>query len=475
MKIRSVVLAGFVFILATCATGSGTPPGWISESSGRSERGERIIVFGSGVNASEAERALSRDLESQVSRVLVDGAVQRGLVIDDQLALTIEAIAATRSADLQGDRFIRSDGSDREQLYLLVLYTTEMIEADLDQIENAAIDTSPTEPQQGTNEVLWTELVLAVTDPPPTTYEDRFQRLTEARRIADSIDLSIISSVSSTSLSNARSPRISANLRFATPTGSEYMPFRTDMRFVETAPIYDGERQETTEELEIVEGVVSSITAAPPDLSGSWQYRVEPIWLESAIDRWTTMIADEPERRRTALAGLISGIEKRLRARVTVQVTSSAINIPTAVIILDRDIAGNPIDGDIAARNAVRRFDDLGFRARFVQLEPEARRQLSDRRAIDVETLYDILPFDVLSMVDRAVIGWADILTFDEGESFSVAVGVEVDVFDLRRDQVLTSLSLEERTAGGDAQSAIRAAFSSAGRRAADLLAPRLP
>lgn len=473
MKIRLAVTFGVLLLLGSCVSRQGSvPPAWINESSGRADRGERIIAYGSGVNTAEAETVVYRDLESQVTRVLIEGTRARGIVIDERLAAAIEHVAAIRAGELQGDRFSRSGSDDQEEFFLLVLYTTEMIESDLDLIE--ATSMSPLEPERGANELLWTDLVVAVTDLPPESFERRLDRLNEARAITDSIDISMISSISSMPLGEVRSPRLSVGVTFSSPSvDTRYV--RTEMRFVEVTPVYDGERIEREELFMIEEGTVSTITPPPPDLTGVWQYRVEPIWLQAAIDRWTVAIAEEPERRRSALTALLGEIEERLQVRTSIQVTSSAIDIPTAVIILDRDIAGNPIAGDTAARNAVRRFDDLGFRARLVELDDETRRRLSDHGDLDVERLYDILPFDVLSVVDRAAIGWADIIAFDEGESFNVEVGLEVEVFDLRRDRVLTGVTFEERTAGGDAQTAIRAAFASAGRRAADLLAVRLP
>lgn len=476
MRFREAVLFGSVLILAACAgKPSGPPPEWINESSGRADRGERIIAYGSGVNTAEAERILYRDLTSQVSRVLAEGAIARGIVLDDRIGSTIEDVARSRSAELQGDRFLRSDGGTRSELFLLVLYGTEMIESDLDTIEEIAVVRTPLEPQRGTNEILWTNLVLALAEPPPDLYEERLRLLNEAASLAQSVELSLETSSSSMALSDVRSPRMMVSLRFETGLDPDRSPVRTDLRLVEIAPLYDGERRERDDLFEVEEGAEIVRTSPPPDLSGTWLYQVEPVWLEPALDRWNLSIVQESERRRSALLALIGSIEERLRVRTTISVTSAAASIPTAVIILDRDIAGNPILGDTAARNAVRRFDDLGFRVRLVELDDEARRRLSSRRSIDVEELYDILPFEVLSIVDRAVIGWADILTFDEGESISVEVGAEVEVFDLRRDRVLTRITLEERTAGGDAPSAIRAAFAGVGRRTADLLAPRLP
>jgi|GEM_PF-1559646 len=477
MRIREAVAIGIVLILTGCAgRPAGAPPEWIHESSGRADRGERIIAYGSGINTAEAERILYRDLESQVTRVLTEGAIARGLTLDDATGAAIEEASRSRSTDLQGDRFLRSDGGNRSELFLLVLYSTEMIEEDLDAIQRAVNAAARSVgPRRGTNEILWTELVLALADPPPDTYDERLRRLDGAASRAESIELAIDLSVPSMALADAASPGLTVQFRIDARSEARAIPLRTDLRIRETAPLYDGERREREDELEIEEGTETFWSSLPPDISGTWLYQAEPVWLEAALERWNLAILEESERRRSSLLALIGRIEDRLRVRATMTVTSAAPSIPTAVIILDRDIAGNPISGDTAARNAVRRFDDLGYRVRLVELGDEARRRLSSRRSLDVEELYDILPFEVLSIVDRAVIGWADIRAFDEGESISVEVGAEIEVYDLRRDRVLTRVTLEERTAGGDAPSAIRAAFSSAGRRAADLLAPRLP
>ena len=123
----------------------------------------------------------------------------------------------------------------------------------------------------------------------------------------------------------------------------------------------------------------------------------------------------------------------------------------------------------------LRALDDRGFRVREVRLDGARREQLATIETVTVADLYDILPFDVVSSVDRAIVGDARILEFNENEGFSVHIELDAVVFDLRRDRILAATTVNERTSGSSAPATIRAAFQESGRRLARQLAPQLP
>ncbi len=479
MTRRRRFLPGFIIVLCIVLGGcvgvsERSAPAWIDDSSGPTPDGERLIAYGSGSNTILAEEELRRDLHVQVARVLIKIVESRGYFESNELSAHIDQIAAERSRNLPGDVFRRRGREGRIEIFARALYDDRTIAEDSALIDLVIADL-PSIRGPGSHELVWTEIVTKMVSDPPESYELQFERLAEVAAYLESITLLLSPEISTVSLGELRSPTFITEFEFLTIPSSDDRAVRTELRFVETAPSYDGQRTERESLVAIESAQTETISAAPPDLSGVWQYRVEPPWLEESLDRWTGAILEETERRRSVLLGLLEQIEELLVSRAAIEVTTEAAEIPTAVVILDRDIAGNPIAGDTAGRSTARRLDDLGFRIRVVELDDESRRELSLRSRLDVEELYDILPFDVLSIVDRVVVGRADIVAFDEGESFSVEVLLEAEVFDLRRDRRLANVSIAERTAGGDAPSAIRAAFSSAGRRTADLIAPRLP
>jgi hypothetical protein len=468
---RIFILVCLAALTAGCATrATGPPPEWIRESSRRDDRGERIIAYGNGVNAAEADALLERDVRSQVVRVLVEELTERGVVIDDTVAEIAEEVAEERSRTLTGDRFDREAEGDRDESFLLVLYATDLIERDLATVERRAGALRTDAGALGRRS--WDRIEAILRSEPPEDLEQKRAFLAEAIDAVQQVTVSLIASADEVALGASDEFRLSYQFAFSPPDATGY---RTRFRLIETGPVFDGDRRERSEVIEVEEGVVDTISVAPPDIIGAWRYLIEPSWLQDALDRWNAAIGAEEERERTVLENRVEEIADALRAGVTIAVTSEATTIPTVVIILDRDIAGNPISGNVAARNAIRVLEEAGFDVRSVQLDDARRRMLAERSSRGVADLYDILPFDVLSSVDRAMIGWADIVSFDESESYRVEVSIDASVFDLRKDRVLARVSLEERTAGGDAQSAIRAAFVTAGRRAAELIAPRLP
>jgi len=197
--------------------------------------------------------------------------------------------------------------------------------------------------------------------------------------------------------------------------------------------------------------------------------RFQPLWLEQATRRWRDVLTTEAD------ATVLDAVEADLTTTVRISVTSRATTIPTAVILVDRDIAGNPIVSRDAARGATQQFLDEGFRIVPVNLTSAVETALSRHADLVVSDLYDILPFDVLSSVERVIVGGADIVQFSEDEGVVVVIELQATAFDLRRDQRLTDIRFEERVAGRDARSTLRSAFQSAGRRTARQIAPRLP
>jgi hypothetical protein len=123
----------------------------------------------------------------------------------------------------------------------------------------------------------------------------------------------------------------------------------------------------------------------------------------------------------------------------------------------------------------LREMGTRGFRVRRVELGDPERERLVQLERIDVADLYDLLPFEVLASVDRAIVGDAAIFEFNEAEGFSVGVRIDAVAFDLRRDRRLARVTVTERITGSSAQATIRGAFQEAGRRLARRMAPQLP
>lgn len=148
---------------------------------------------------------------------------------------------------------------------------------------------------------------------------------------------------------------------------------------------------------------------------------------------------------------------------------SRAAQIPTAVYVVDTDIAGNPTGTMATQRGLLAAFDARGFETGGLPFEP--RQFLTLARS------------DQLSLVrqrfngeyDRVVLGRASITEFEEGSSVSIEVGGEVRAIDLDTGEELYRATLAQRSRGNSAQSAIAAAFRGLGAKFAADLALSLP
>lgn len=455
LHLSIVVLA---FLLAACVTSPSRPPEWVQAPPPASPEARALVVYGTAERLEDARAMAARDLERQVTQLLAR-------LEPDAPAEQIEQIAAGRADQLQPlDEYVARDRIDTVEVYRLYEYDALIRQRDRQALSDRG--TGATDPVEAPGGDALSRLRERIEAPVPPAATARERELAAMLQLASGVELRLTPSRGSLALDAAVPLQVELLLRDA-GTGEPFagVPLAIEVEY----PLVDGEREvERLLRTSSPQGAVV-IELPPPRLAGTMRLSAEPVWLAPEIDRWRVGASDDV----TALR--VDQLTGSLRDQTQVRITSEAPGIPTAVVLVDRDIAGNPIGTSDAARGMLQEFGELGFRVRRVDLSPAERDALLGRSNLGVDDLYDILPFEVLSQVDRVIVGDVHIREFTEDEGFSVAVEVAAAAYDLRRDRVLARQAFEERISGSDARATIRAAFQVAGRRLVRRMAPRLP
>lgn len=449
------------------------PPLWVREQPAIRD-GEQIVGYGVAPSRGDAVTAAEADAATQLTQILLRYYDPDAQGVSDQTAGIIEEVAKLRITELgaaDSYRVKRPDGAT--EVYLLVRYRDELIREDVEEVrlQTAAMEENGRIPERvADNDEPDSPGILVqlrrILENVPEFPRERTQVLEEARALA----LRTLVTVTPREIAMPLGSQLQRSFVLEvldqhgrTPQAGE------QFSVIETSPEVDGQRRVARDR--IVTGADGFAEYRPrvPEFSGLTRIHIQPAWLDTVLQQWRAALDNEDHLRSVAT------LESRLIATATVRVTTEADRIATAVILIDRDIAGNPIAARDAARGALQQFRDHGFQVFPVDLSAAVESALLDRTEPTVSDLYDLLPFDVLASVERVILGTAEIIQFSENDGITVAIEVNATAFDLRRDQQLARVTLEERVTGRDARATLRSAFQSAGRRTARQITPRLP
>lgn len=460
---RYILLPLVAVLLGACTTRPVTPPSWITGAVLLDDDSIVLVAYGRGRDREEARINAAEDAVVQIGQRIADELAARSIPLTETLAAEIEVVAAEREERLTPtDSYARIAPDGASERYDLLQYRLSSLEADVERLVGRS--DSASDPAPSVSQDPLTKLETLFRAGVPAVAEEQSDVTTEMLSLASRVTISIAPGEHQLTLSALTPIEISVVVDNGGANSIDQLAAR--MR----APSVDGERETSETRVSLDATGRGALTIDPPPIAGVSVVTVEPVWLSELEPLWQGVVVSEADRQR------LDAVIERLRARSIVRVRSQAASVPTAVVILDRDIAGNAItNGSDAMRGAIQELSESGFRVRQVDLSPPQRNQLSALETITVSDLYDVLPFDVLSVVDRVIVGNARILQFNEQDGFAVEVAMEAAAFDLRRDRELVRLTFEERVSGGDARAAIRVAFQAAGRRLGRRIAPRLP
>lgn len=485
----AVMLA--VAFLASCATvppGDGpvepadlvhddavadTPPEWITTPFDPWDTDVLIVGYGAGDSPEEAYAAARSDVAMQMEQVLVQRLDHRGTAVSPAIAISVEDRAAWRSTTLPATHEHRSMDRHGPALHILVRYREADITEDLEHLAPlpAAVtrDTPRDLPRESPAEhsvLQQLETLFLRTIPESPAAQEAL--LEEMLSLASQIVIRTVPGEMSGFLgSSPGNVRVDVRERGEAP-GVLPEALRAVLHMEEA----DGHAVHREESVPLNSDGTAQYEIPAVPLSGVSRWHVAPGWFMGRIGPWEAAVhrGNSPRARE-----LLRAVTARLRPEVTVRTATRARSIPTAVIIMDADIAGNPIATGDATRGAYQFLVESGFRAHQPTLTPAVQRQLMDRGMPDIADLYDLLPFEILAEVERVIIGTARIMEFREDEGITVQLTLAATAYDVRREQQLVQVSFEERVTGGDPRTILRTAFSSAGRRAARHMAVRLP
>ncbi|OQX29355.1 MAG: hypothetical protein B0D92_04130 [Spirochaeta sp. LUC14_002_19_P3] len=140
----------------------------------------------------------------------------------------------------------------------------------------------------------------------------------------------------------------------------------------------------------------------------------------------------------------------------------------TGILILETDIAGNPLNTSSAAGGVLSDLQSDGFNVKMLSLD--SREILSRSGEKLPETLTSQLQF--YPGVPRVIHGIISLKSFEQnGDSFTVRVGGTLFLSDVKRQIILYQSSISKTSRSGSGQDAINAAFRQLGRSfAAELI-----
>jgi len=161
---------------------------------------------------------------------------------------------------------------------------------------------------------------------------------------------------------------------------------------------------------------------------------------------------------------------KRLRGEF--EAVSRTRIVPTGILILETDLAGNPLNSSDAARGL---FDDLvsgGFDVGLLNLSTD---QLASRS--ELELLRDLkADRAVAGRFERVIHGTVALESFESsGDNYTVRVSGTIVLSDIQQQVSLYRSTISKTSQAADSQQAISAAFRQLGRSFAGELIEELP
>lgn len=483
--VLGLALAGIFWGCATTVQDPSDLPVWVQRPPAASDEGVFLVGYGAGETRGAATQAVYRDIEDQILQILVARFDPRARGLTDREGEVLLLLSRERRHHLlrqDSFRAIRADGS--HERFLLLLYQEEDIRSDLDRIANrlAVQEADPggdpdqerrkADDEEPSREQDALELVEALLKGPvPPSREERMVRLERALAAAARLTMTATPGEVRTALGRPLEQPLL--VRLSDQNLGKDLP-GVPLAVLLREPPLDGRVSRQRASVDTGSSGVGSFRIPEPSLAGTTTVLFRPEAVDVALQRWHEEVGEDPEGEHPERT-LLQALEARLTAEVRLRVDSGAAEIPTAIIMIDRDIAGLPMPSRESARGATQQFQEEGFTLVSTDLPSSTVRALSDMPEVTIADLYDLLPFEILSSAERIVLGTASILRFDESEGVTVVISLEVTAYDMRRDRELARVHLEERVSGRDARNTIRSAFLSAGRRAARQLAPQLP
>jgi len=482
MLLKTFLLcAGFVSLLLSCASGPAvlkTAPDWVYDPP--DDTADAVYFVGSGSdtsgNLAAAEEKAGYSLMAEVTRfigvkVTAETTVKARETLENYEAEIWESILQESEARLSDFRVIDKWIDQRESEVVLVYLLGEYK-------KNSLLE------EQRRIKSLFEEREDAVTGPEKQgdLLFDRGDYYSAAVQYLDAAAASLASGIENRDIKFIR------NMKKARDAVASIQLTRLNdnLDTITGKPFPDGFRLSVTHAAGARIGITHkgldgrgktklSTDSAQPDSSGLVMYSpgvpryAGPGSITMYLDFRSNLEAleDVPEELRNELESFES-LAARKKATFSYRVYSMAKDIPTGVVILDVDMAGNPRKSADTASGVVESLTE----AEFIIVPVPDRFHLNGMEDGEIIGKAQLMYGDVM---ERLIFGVIQIADFDEAEgSFLIKVEGMVKVADLATGRIIASESNSKWSRGSNTVSVISAAFKSIGQELGRGLASKL-
>jgi len=488
---RTVTIGAALFLiflaLNACTTTSGTTgtvPDWVTDRPAGND--EYAYFVGSASSTSgdvaAAENDATAKLLEEITRymgVTVETATtaQARATLDEYQTQVTQQVTQTGRARVAGfqveDRYVQKDG-DRVTVFLLVRYEKSALEAEKSRLEalfqerRAAVSVPENQAaafeRQGEYVAAARKFIEAAAAAARSDLENKDikfrSNLDKARNALDRV---VLEKLTDNIEAVIRQP-FSQDFVLQVKSSGNGRPISGAQVTISYKELRDNGRMGVRTEVRSTdERGVLRYKHAPARFVGN-----ETVTMALDFSDSLQLLEDLPRSYRPAVDSMTNAVvEKRVMFRYNV--TSTARNVPTGVVILETDIAGNPTGSSNTQSAILERLVDSQFTVQQLPFDPERLKGLSPSDALS------LFRSTFSANVNRVVYGIVAIDEFEEGDGVFVRVTGSVKAVDLQSGEVLYSSSLFQRSRGNSAASAISAAFRSIGTKFGDDLVNKLP
>jgi len=482
---RTAVTAAVILTILSCAGGPGLTsrrvPDWVLAPPVADAEFEYFVVSASAAeNVAEAEEAAGYLLLSQINQALgveisVETSAEARSTLDSYEANLVQQVTQRGSGLIEGlrvtDRYM-AEQTDGVVVYLLGEYERAAFEAERAKRQSIlrqqeALVTGPETEGDSLVEsgrltqgiLLYGQAAVAASESDvriaPVVLERALQKAAEA---GARLELSTLSGPATVALGVEVDQPIIFLLR--DDRGQPVAGASVEISYVDRRGSRDVIR---TAALLTDEGGLLAFRHPLPQ-------RVGEFTVTARLDLQPLLsMLDSLPRSVSAQVDAVENAVVNVRATHRFVVLSQAREIPTAVVVMDLDMAGVLMPGNLAAGGIVEALSQSGFQLRSVPMEPRRLVGLSATEAIA------FLRERVNADVTRVIFGSARIAEFRDDDGVLVKVSGSVTAVDLASGAVLYSASGIKNARSRTADRAISTAFAELGRQLGEELASNLP
>ncbi len=174
-----------------------------------------------------------------------------------------------------------------------------------------------------------------------------------------------------------------------------------------------------------------------------------------------------------SFANLIAGLEDAVnskRVNFEYSVVSRAKDVPTGIVVLDTDAAGNPTGSSNAAAGLLEALSGDGFKVRTLAFNATKLKSMSEADFVkSVSSSFG-------SQIERIIFGVIGVDEYEEGRgTIQVRVAGTVKAIDLKTGQTLYTKRLFKRSVGSNSEGTMNSAFRNVGLDFGKDLSKNLP